>query len=427
MRNIGIVFGFELKSIMQKKSFLITTILLSFAIFAAILIPTFVSNRDADESEGSSSMSQNTDESVNEDTTPGLDERVGLMIEDSLLQEISTYTDAFVETRRFDTEDEMTKALQQEEIEYGLEISSLKDFMIFTDGQNTEMLYSIIEQNLVFANRIKNLEDAGLSGLQINQKYETIYNDEISGQTKDISVRENGNIMFGTAYTIFMYMIILLYGSTVSSSVTREKDNRTMEVLIANTKSDYLIIGKTLAAGLAGLLQILILIISLFSALKIADIPLSELSNIIALDIDSLTILVVIFFGITGYIFYLFIYAALGAMVSKMEDVNYAVMPVTFMFIAAYLITFMGITVPNNFIFRIGSFIPFTSVLAMPVRYLIYHVPVSELAISALIMLLSIAVFSYLAIRIYRLGSLNYGNRMKFFKTLRLIFKGEGK
>ncbi|HZJ68520.1 MAG TPA: ABC transporter permease, partial [Candidatus Eisenbacteria bacterium] len=72
-------------------------------------------------------------------------------------------------------------------------------------------------------------------------------------------------------------------------------------------------------------------------------------------------------------------------------------------------------------------FIPFTSVLVMPVRCLVVYVPGYELFISAAIMLITIILLSYLAIRIYRLGSLNYGNRMKFGPTIKMIFRGEDK
>ncbi len=431
MRNIGIVFNFEFKNIIQKKTFKITTLILSLIVFAAVLIPAYLVNRKNETAEsGTSIVDEFFPEETNDkdsDKTTGFNADIGIVADQELLADIAAYTDAFSQTQKYQTEEDLTAAVKNEEIKNGIVLLSPQEFLLITNGDKTTALSDKVEQNLQYYTRIKNLEKAGLSVEQINRDYDRIYADQIIGSVRNLNVRDQGNFIFGTVYTIFAYMMISLYGSTVSASVAREKDNRTMEVLIANTKPDYLIVGKTLAAGLAGIIQIFILICSFFVALKIAGIPLSMLSQMVSIDVDVLTIVVILFFGLTGYIFYLFIYAALGAMVSKIEDVNYAVTPVTLLFVAAYFITFMGMNMPNNIVFKIGSFIPFIAVLAMPVRYLINFVPTIELVISALIMLFSIIIFSRLAIRIYRLGSLNYGNRMKFFNTLKLIFKGEDK
>ncbi|NLJ94200.1 MAG: hypothetical protein GX326_01705, partial [Clostridiaceae bacterium] len=42
MRNIGLVFDFEFKGIIRKKTFIITTIILCLIAFAVILIPSFL-------------------------------------------------------------------------------------------------------------------------------------------------------------------------------------------------------------------------------------------------------------------------------------------------------------------------------------------------------------------------------------------------
>jgi len=101
-------------------------------------------------------------------------------------------------------------------------------------------------------------------------------------------------------------MMIILYGSTVSTSVAREKDNRTMEVLIANTKADYLIVGKTLAAGLAGLLQIILLIAVALTTIQISGQNVMELLTELQFNLNLTTIIATVFFGVAGYISYLF-------------------------------------------------------------------------------------------------------------------------
>ncbi|HSP21746.1 MAG TPA: ABC transporter permease, partial [Planococcus sp. (in: firmicutes)] len=125
-------------------------------------------------------------------------------------------------------------------------------------------------------------------------------------------------------------------------------------------------------------------------------------------------VLVYILFSVLGYILYLFIYAALGSLVSKVEDVNSAVTPITFLFILAYLAATFATNAPDNTIVKVTSFIPFISLFTMPIRYMLTSVPVASLLVSSGIMLLTVALFAWLSIHIYKFGALNYGNRLKF-------------
>lgn len=424
MRNIGLVFNFEFKAILRKKSFLITTLLLVLIIIASVVLPTVLTKEDKEDQITSESLGINALEKT--DFVNEAEEVLELMGQGGYFLEkerLSSFPLLETFDREYNSESALKEALNEDKISFAVIFHSNEHFEFLTNGESHNIPYQIVYESLIQYRRMTVLEDLGLSVEQIP----VVYNIDVFGEKIDLSQRETGNMLFGIIYMFLMYMVIILYGSTVSTSVAREKDNRTMEVLIANTKSDYLIIGKTLAAGAAGLVQIFILAISFLAALKVSGLQIKEFLEIIEIGIDTTTIVATIYFAITGYLLYLFIYAALGAMVSKLEDVNYAVTPITLLLVTGYIITFTGIEMPSNPIFKIASFVPFTSVLVMPVRCLVVYVPIYEIFISALIMLASIVGFSYLAIRIYRLGSLNYGNRMKFGPTMKMIFRGEGK
>jgi len=66
--------------------------------------------------------------------------------------------------------------------------------------------------------------------------------------------------------------------------------------------------------------------------------------------------------------------------------------------------------------------VPFTAILAMPIRYFLTSVPLIELLISMTLMILTSLGLAFLSIKIYRLGSLSYGNKLGFIKALKLIF-----
>lgn len=135
--------------------------------------------------------------------------------------------------------------------------------------------------------------------------------------------------------------------------------------------------------------------------------------------------MIFLLFTVFGYLLYLFIYASLGSLVSKIEDVGSSVTPVTLLFIVAYAVSAMGMEMPSSIIVKIASFVPFTSILAMPVRNFQMSIPWYEISISLILMLLTTLFFAYVSIKIYRMGSLNYGNKIKVSKAIKMVFSQE--
>lgn len=119
-----------------------------------------------------------------------------------------------------------------------------------------------------------------------------------------------------------------------------------------------------------------------------------------------------------GFILYLFLFAALGSTVSKMEDLAGATSLVQFLFIAAYLLATVSAQMPDSTLAVIGSVIPFTSVMVMPLRCAMTTVPWGQLILAGGLMLLFVAFFAFLSIKIYRWGSLNYGNKTKLSRIV---------
>ena len=123
-----------------------------------------------------------------------------------------------------------------------------------------------------------------------------------------------------------------------------------------------------------------------------------------------------------GYLLYLFIYAALGSLVSRMEDLTASLSSITIIFVIAYVIASTGMTAPNTAIVRYSSFIPFVSLFTTPIRYMLTSVNGLEIITSLMIMAASTFGIACLSIYIYRQGSLNYGNKMSLIKVTRTLF-----
>jgi ABC-2 type transport system permease protein len=108
-------------------------------------------------------------------------------------------------------------------------------------------------------------------------------------------------------------------------------------------------------------------------------------------------------------------------LVSKLEDVGSSVSIITILFMVAYLMGSLGLNMPNSLMIKIASYFPFTAILSMPIRYFLTEVSVIELSISLALMAVTTWFLAIFSIRIYRFGSLSYGNKMSLIKAIKAI------
>lgn len=224
---------------------------------------------------------------------------------------------------------------------------------------------------------------------------------------------------------IGLYVAILLYGQFVATSVASEKSSRAMELLITSAKPVSLLFGKVIGTGLAGLTQFGIIFGSAFLFYNInADVWASNsvIQMIFNIPLDML--LYVLLFFVIGFFLYAFTYGALGSLVSRLEDVGTAVMPMTFITMIAYFVVIfsMGTGKIDSPLMVICSYIPFTSPFVMFTRIAMTNVAPLEIIISVTIAVLSTIGIGYLSAAIYRIGVLMYGKPPKIgelIKTLR--------
>ena len=195
-----------------------------------------------------------------------------------------------------------------------------------------------------------------------------------------------------------------------------------MEILITSTSTNALIFGKVLAGAAASILQVGVMLgVSIMAYQYNADIWNHTLDFLFNIPVNVL--LSFALFGTLGYLFYTFIYGAMGSMVSKVEEVSSAVSPITIIFVIAFFITFFSVMVnPGTILSTIASYVPFTSCMAMFARVAMGSVELWQIILSAVILAVSTAGVGLLGAKLYRNGTLSYGNNFKIsqiFKNLK--------
>jgi len=233
---------------------------------------------------------------------------------------------------------------------------------------------------------------------------------------------------FSLAYFmgIILYVSILIYGVNVMSSVLEEKTTRIVEVLISSVKPFQLMLGKVIGVGAVSLFQFLIWgvtsrwIFSIRHKLGVgtqasADSPF-QVPHISA---DTAVVFLAYFLG--GFMLYSAMFAAVGAMSSNEQEARQAQQPVSMLLILSYVSMFGMLSDPNSAYATTLSLIPFTSPIAMPVRWVAGNLPVSEVILSLAILAVSIVGVTWVASRIYRVGILMTGKRPNPKELLRWI------
>lgn len=251
-----------------------------------------------------------------------------------------------------------------------------------------------------------------------------LFNTEVTGTVITTGKDQASNFFYTYILIFALYMAIMLYGQFVATSVATEKSSRAMELLITSAKPSSLMFGKVLGAGAAGLIQMSAILGSAFLFFNINKQYWggNELVNSIFNMPISILLYTILFF-VLGFAIYSFLFGAVGSLASKVEDINTSVMPITYLFIIAFLIVMFSMTSGNvdSVLMIIASYIPFTSPMAMFTRIAMGDVAAWEIIVSVIILVVSTVGTGYLSAKIYKVGVLLYGKPPKLSSVLKAI------
>jgi ABC-2 type transport system permease protein len=205
--------------------------------------------------------------------------------------------------------------------------------------------------------------------------------------------------------TIVLYIAVSMFGSSVLMSVIQEKSGRVVEVLLAAIRPRHLLAGKVAGIGLLGLSQITLMVVAAYAARAAGLVSLPALGSTLPLVIACF---------LCGFGLFATAFAAVGALVSRLEDATSAAMPVSLTMLASYLISFGQLGNPDGTLANVLTLVPITAPFTLPARAAMTAIPAWEYALSFALMLAAIWLLVRGAGRIYELGLLRIGPRVPF-------------
>ena len=394
MSKILAVFLFEFRSTVRRRSFQISTAAFPLVIITIILVVTILStiNAGADE----------------ESTLLGYVDRWG---------KLPTQSPAGSRMIPYSSEEAARSALLDEDIEAYFVIPadyvetglvqeySTSESSIFNANAESAVLKILLVQALVEGHVPESVADRLQSPLRIERARLTAEGDAALKE-RDTFSRFLVPYIFG----LMLLMSIFMTSGLLVQAIAEEKQSRTVEILLSSVSAFTLITGKVLGLGAAGLLQIIIWLLTarvlIFAGESLVPLPLDD-----AIVIEPAVMVLILLFFILGYLFFATLLAAIGAMATTPHEGGQMSAIVIVPGVVPYMLLAVIINEPDGHIARILTFIPITAPITAMLRLSASTIPWADFGVSLLILVFSIGGGLYLSARVFRAFLLLYGRR----------------
>ncbi|WP_456276040.1 ABC transporter permease [Bacillus sp. AK128] len=257
----------------------------------------------------------------------------------------------------------------------------------------------------------------GLTEVEIAQLYEPV-SFEMVALEENAKTEEELNSARGLVYIILfmIYIAVIMYANMIAMEVATEKSSRVMEILISSVSPVYQMFGKILGVALLSMTQFTILIVIGYQSIKrnLANMDGGMFQFLGFEHLPLSTIIYAVIFFLLGYFLFATLAAVLGSLVSRIEDVQQMITPMTLLIVIAFMIAMFGLSNPENSFITITSFIPFFAPMIMFLRVGMLNVPGWEIALGLGLLVGTIVILALFGARVYKGGVLLYGKSSSF-------------
>jgi ABC-2 type transport system permease protein len=239
----------------------------------------------------------------------------------------------------------------------------------------------------------------------------------------------------GMSFGAVIFLFIFLFGMTILRSVSREKSNRIVEILVSTVPARSLMFGKVLGIGLAAFVQFILWVAviavgmyfmrqsifpDIYDAANVSsgsEVVYNELVELVYTRISfagMLTWFLVLFIG--GYLFYGAFFAALGAVSGSESDGQQFLLPLIALLLFSLYSGYYYMQHPGSTLSNLLHYLPFTAPVVVLVKLAMGYGPGEgyQIFVSVIILFASAVGMSVIAGKLYRNGLLQYGHTLRF-------------
>lgn len=445
LRKTGLVIRREYLNKVQKKSFLVTTLLVPILMAALVIIPV--------------ALALNSKEKT----------KIVAVVDHSGI--VTSYLESGEVVQYLDMSDQNIDSVKVHLAEYGcdavLDISPIDSnksvSASFTSFKPVGMtVTSLVQERINEAVEAYRISTYGIEDL--DQIMKDVKSDvRLQAFTMDEQGNEklsdaSLNSILSMVMGIIIFLFVTMFGSMVMTAVIEEKSSRVIEVLVSSVKATELMFGKIIGVALVAITQFLLWIVLLvvlvsaamgimgpklmqnnpaeqivntvpgmgdtgaaastfglsdLSSIQTGDAELdSIIGSVAGLDFGALIGWFLVYF-ILGYLLYASLFAAVGSAVENEGDSQQLQMPLTIPLMIGYFIALYAFNAPDSAMAVWGSMIPFTSPIVMLAR-IPFGVPTWQILASVGLLMLTTWFCAWISAKIYKVGILMFGKKSTF-------------
>ena len=431
--KIGIIIGREFNERVQKKSFIITTLLTPLLIVGLMLAPMLISSYSDD------------------------DTKTVIVVDES--NTIADYLASSKEIAFEQTPLPLDIARSEYDDSYAILhigsdiIANPGDAQLYTNETPSMATEHNIMAQLTMAVQKERMKINGIDP-QIMQELNTPVTFQSLKNMHSDEAAVGSSTMAATviayAFSFILYIFLILYGVMVMQSVIEEKNNRVLEVLVSTVRPFDMMMGKILGIACVALLQVAIWIALIAGAVHfvlphvlpdeiLASMELIKQGTVPVTGVDSgagllqaiimmlenigqiggiVVWFIVFMFG--GFLLYAAMFAAVGSAVDSPQEAQQLQTPIMLPIILALFVMLSVINDPSSDVAFWFSIIPLTSPIVMMAR-IPYEIPAWEICLSAVLLYATFLIVVWGAGKIYRVGILMHGKKPSLKEMFRWI------
>ncbi len=399
MREFWIIFKQAFMTKAKTKSFVITTIIMMLGIVLMTNITTII-------------------DKVSDLTGSGEADTLTLLVEDdALYQNIAQHLDDksydFTIKRSKKDEQALIDEVKKEKLDAFAKVELTTDEQLVATYQTSSMMDdkgAMLQEILQAIQTEKQAEKLSLTQTEVQTLFAPVQFEE-----KNISASAKSEAELGQARVLvyvlmfLIYFAVILYSGMIATEVATEKSSRVMEILISSVSPVKHMFAKVIGIGMLGIVQMILLGLTGFIAVRTSSAT-GDIGEFMKFsDVNPMTLVYGVIFFLLGYFLYATLAALLGSLVSRIEDVQQMIMPMTILIVIAFIIAMSGLGNPELAYLKWASYFPFFTPLVMFMRVGLLDLPMWEPLLAIAIMLITIGILGWFGARVYRGGVLMYG------------------
>ena len=219
-------------------------------------------------------------------------------------------------------------------------------------------------------------------------------------------------------FALLFIVSIFFASGFLFQSVTEEKENRVIEILLSSVSSGQLLVGKVLGLGAAGLIQVAVWFITAAIFSQVAQGIIPALSN---LSIPASLIGWGLVYFVLGYLLLAALYAGIGSISATAREGQGWSTIFTLPAVSPIWFNYFLINSPEGAVSRALTFFPLTSPVAAMMRLATGAISAWELALSLIILAGSVVLTMWVAAKMFRVFLLMYGKRLALREIIRYV------